>query len=291
MKKIYLTLFFIVHIVCSTAQTTTGFFGKIIESKTQNPLGYVVVSIQNTTLMQLTKSDGNFSFDTVPTGNILLLIHSQGFKDGLYPIAITEGKMLDLGTITLEEDQSTEQQSSIITLGESDFSDENSSSENTSGLLQSSRDAFLQAAAFNWGQARFRVRGLDSEHSTMMINGVAMNKIYDGRPQWGGWGGLNDALRNQEFTLGTAPSDYTFGGILGTQQINTRASIYRPGSRITFSGTNTNYSWRTMVTHASGMNARGWAFVVSAGKRWAQEGYFEGTSYDANSFFISLEKK
>jgi hypothetical protein len=34
---------------------------------------------------------------------------------------------------------------------ESDFSDENNSSENT-GLLQSSRDAFLQAAAFNWGQ-------------------------------------------------------------------------------------------------------------------------------------------
>ena len=291
MKNFYVAFFFIVHIVCSTAQNTTGFFGKIIESKNQNPLGYVVVSIQNTTLMQLTKTDGNFSFDTVPTGNILLLIHSQGFKDGLYPIEIAEGKMLDLGTITLEEDQSTEQQSSIITLGESDFSDENSSSESTSGLLQSSRDAFLQAAAFNWGQVRFRVRGLDSEHSTMMINGVAMNKIYDGRPQWGEWGGLNDALRNQEFTLGTTSSDYTFGGILGTQQINTRASIYRPGSRISFSGTNTNYSWRTMVTHASGMNARGWAFVVSAGKRWAQEGYFEGTNYDANSFFISLEKK
>jgi hypothetical protein len=39
----------------------------------------------------------------------------------------------------------------------------------------------------------------------MMINGVVMNKIYDGR---GEWGGLNDALRNQEFTLGTAPSDW-----------------------------------------------------------------------------------
>jgi hypothetical protein len=26
---------------------------------------------------------------------------------------------------------------------------------------------------------------------------------------------------NQEFTIGTAPSDYTFGGILGTQEINT----------------------------------------------------------------------
>jgi hypothetical protein len=25
------------------------------------------------------------------------------------------------------------------------------------------------------------------------------------------------------------------------------------------------------------------SLVVSAGKRWAQEGYFEGTNYDANS--------
>jgi hypothetical protein len=68
-----------------------------------------------------------------------------------------------------------------------------------------------------------------------MINGVSMNKSYDGRPQWGNGGGLNDATRNQEFTIGT-PSDYTFGGILGTQEINTRASIYRTGTRITVSG-------------------------------------------------------
>ena len=46
-----------------------------------------------------------------------------------------------------------------------------------------------------------------------------MNKMLDGRPQWSNWGGLNDATRNQEFTMGSAPSDYTFGGILGTQDI------------------------------------------------------------------------
>ena len=42
-----------------------------------------------------------------------------------------------------------------------------------------------------------------------MINGISMNKLYDGRPQWSNWGGLNDATRNQEFTMGSAPSDYT----------------------------------------------------------------------------------
>ncbi|MGK4566339.1 hypothetical protein [Flavobacterium sp. 3HN19-14] len=104
-------------------------------------------------------------------------------------------------------------------------------------------------------------------------------------------GGLNDATRNQEFTMGSSPSDYTFGGILGTQEINTRASIYRPGGRVSFSGTNTNYSWRAMGTQASGMSKSGWAYVISASRRWAKEGYFEGTDYSANSFFASIEKK
>jgi hypothetical protein len=41
-----------------------------------------------------------------------------------------------------------------------------------------------------------------------------------------------------------------------------------------------------MATHASGINSSGLAYVVSAGKRWAQEGYFEGTNYDANSLYV-----
>jgi hypothetical protein len=66
-----------------------------------------------------------------------------------------------------------------------------------------------------------------------MINGVSMNKSYDGRPQWGNWGGLNDATKSGIYYR-YRPSDYTFGGI-GTQEINTRASIYRTGTRITVS--------------------------------------------------------
>lgn len=290
-KNLIFILFFVFSTGIAFAQKETGFSGKIIDAKTQKALEHVVVRIQNTSEMQLTTSDGQFRFETTIQDNQFLLIHSQGYKDKLIPILIIKGKNLDLGTIPLEEDQTSEQLLGLITLYESDLTDDNSGSENTSGLLQSSKDAFQQAASFNWGQARFRIRGLDSEHASMMINGVSMNKLYDGRPQWGNWGGLNDALRNQEFSIGSTPSDYAFGGILGTQEINTRASIYRAGSRISFSATNTNYSYRTIGTYASGMNAQGWALVVSAGKRLAQEAYFQGTTYDANSFFISLEKR
>lgn len=251
----------------------------------------VAVSFINTNLMQLTNSDGIFSFDKIPISNLSLHIKAQGYKEKFIPLKINADKMIDLGIIFLEYDISSEQQLSLVSIMENDLGDDNSGSETTAGLLQATRDVFQQAAAFNWGQARFRIRGLDNAYSITMINGAPMNKLYDGRPQWSNWGGLNDATRNQEFTTGSAPSDYTFGNILGTQEINTRASMYRRGTRISFSGTNTNYSWRMMATHASGLSNNGWAYVVSASRRWSEEGYFEGTSYDANSFFTSIEKR
>lgn len=289
MKKLVFSVLFVIQAVVAVAQT--GLTGKVVDSKTQKPLQNVVVSIQNTNFTQLTDVLGSFTFTGLDAGSRLVQIKSAGYKDQLLPVSITEGSVTDLGTVVLEEDITSEQELSLITITENDLGDDNSGSESTSGLLQASRDAFQQSAAFNWGQARFRIRGLDNEYGTTMINGIIMNKIYDGRPQWSNWGGLNDATRNQEFTMGSAPSDYTFGGILGTQEINTRASIYRPGTRISFSGTNTNYSWRTMATHASGISQSGWSFVVSGGRRWATEGYFEGTDYSANSLFGSVEKR
>jgi len=291
MKKLVISTLFVMQVFFVFAQTTAGITGKVVDSKTQKPLQNVVASIENTSFTALTDVTGVFVFKEVPSGSQLLQIKSAGYKDQLLSVEVEAGKVLDLGVIVFEEDVTSEQQLSLVTITENDLGDDNSGSESTSGLLQASRDVYQQAAAFNWGQARFRIRGLDNEYSTTMINGISMNKIYDGRPQWSNWGGLNDATRNQEFTMGSAPSDYTFGGILGTQEINTRASIYRKGSRVSFSGTNTNYSWRTMGTHASGMNKDGWAFVVSASRRWANEGYFEGTNYAANSLFASIEKK
>lgn len=291
MKKLVFSLLFVMNVIFAWSQQTSGITGKVVDSKTQKPLENVVATIQNTTMTALTNSEGVFVFEKVAAGKQLLEVTSTGYTRQILPLTVVAGKNLDLGVVVLEEDITSEQQLSLVTITENDLGDDNSGSESTAGLLQATRDAFNQSAAFNWGQARFRVRGLDNEYGTTMINGIVMNKIYDGRPQWGNWGGLNDATRNQEFTMGSAPSDYTFGGILGTQEINTRASGYRPGTRISFSGTNTNYNWRAMGTYASGMDKDGWAYVISASRRWAKEGYFDGTDYSANSFFASIEKK
>ena len=291
MKNFIFSTLFVLQIMFVFGQTNSGVTGKVIDYKTQKTLQSVIVSIQNTNLTQLSDSNGRFTFEKVEVGNQLIRIRTNGYKEQLLQIEITDGKLLDLGSVILEEDITTEQQLTLITITDNDLGDDNSGSESTAGLLQSTKDVFLQAAAYNFGQARFRVRGIDNEYSNILINGISMNRLSDGRPQYSNWGGLNDATRNQEFTNGSAPSDYTFGGVAGSQYISTRASVYRPGSRISFLGTNTNYCYRAMATHASGRDKNGWAYVVSGGRRWAQDGYFDGTDYAANSLFASVEKK
>lgn len=291
MSKTHILLILLLSFKVAFAQQETIFSGIVMDAKTQNPLENVVVSIQNSTITQLTTKNGKFELHSLIRGEQLLLLRSQGYKDLFLKIQSNFEQQVDLGILQLEDRFSDETPGALISLLESDLSDDSSSSDMTSGLLQSAKDAFMQASAFNWGQARFRVRGLDSENGTMMLNGMVMNKIYDGRPQWSNWGGLNNVLRNQEFSVGAAASNYTFGGVLGTQQISTRASMYRKGMQLTFSGSNTAYSLRAIGTYVSGMNTSGWAFAISAGKRWSGEGYFEGTNFDAESFFISIEKK
>lgn len=291
MKKLVISLLFVMQVVCAWAQQTSLVKGKVLDAKSQQPLQNVVATLQSTTQTVLTNAAGEFVFESMPLGNQTVVISSAGYVSQTFNLEVVAGQPLDLGVVSLDVDITSELQLSLITITDNDLGDDNSGSENTAGLLQASRDVYQQAAAFNWGMARFRIRGLDNEYGITMINGIVMNKVYDGRPQWSNWGGLNDATRNQEFTMGTTPSDYTFGNILGTQEINTRASIFRPGTRVSFSGTNTNYSWRAMATHASGMDANGFAYVISASRRWAQEGYFDGTDYGANSFFASIEKR
>jgi hypothetical protein len=291
MKKLVLSLLFLFQAVFVMAQNQSTVKGKVVDSKSQSPLGSVKVMIQSNEQFVTTNSFGEFQISGISVGNQILVISVEGYNTQNFAIEVVANQTLDVGLLFLDEDITSEQQLSLVTITENDLGDDNSGSESTAGLLQSSRDAYQQAAAFNWGLARFRMRGLDNEYGVTMINGISMNKIYDGRPQWSNWGGLNDATRIQEFTLGSAPSDYTFGGILGTQEINTRASLYRKGTRISMAGTNTNYSWRSMVTHNSGLMDNGWAYSISGSRRWAQEAYFEGTDYGANSFFASVEKR
>ncbi|HKJ07292.1 MAG TPA: carboxypeptidase-like regulatory domain-containing protein, partial [Flavobacteriaceae bacterium] len=292
MRKFLLSVFGVLAFAFSiNAQTLSTVKGTVNDGDTTNKITNVTVKIQGTDIAQLTNLDGEFVLTNVPTGNQVVSISADGYNTQNLPVNVKAGETTNLGVIFLFKSLQTNQDLSTITLSDDELlDDEDGGSDNVSGLLVSSKDAFLRAAAFNFGQAWFRVRGYDSENGTVMINGIPMNKLYGGRPQWSNWGGLNDATRNQVLTNGLSPSNHIFGGILGTTNISTAASEYRPGTRITASATNRNYTGRFMVTHASGMKNK-FAYAFSASRRFASEGYHEGTFYDSNSFFGAIEYK
>lgn len=184
----------------------------------------------------------------------------------------------------------TEEFIPIITLSVTDFEGDEEVHD-ISGLLQGSRDVFMSTAGFTFGAARFRIRGYDPENSSVLINGVPVNDPETGRAFYSTWGGLNDAMRNTVNTIGLAPTEFGFGGFGGTNNIVVRASQNRPDTRLTYSAANRSYKHRTMFTHSTGMVDDTWAMTISGSRRWAQEGYVEGTFYDAFAYFFSAERK
>lgn len=167
----------------------------------------------------------------------------------------------------------------------------NTEGQDVSGLLQSARDAYTSLAGYNFGQARFRIRGYGAENTAVMINGVESNDMETGRPSFYTWGGLNDVTRYPEIRTGIAPSPFSFSGIGGYSNINARASNFRKGSRFSYAISNRSYDNRVMLTHSTGMMPNNWAITASGSRRWAQEGYVDGTFYDGWSYFLSAEKK
>ena len=289
MRKIILSMFFSLFLAIGiNGQNVVK--GIVTDSDSENPLQGVLVTILSTNSSQETTADGVFNIKIVPNGSYIVELKLAGYETQNFPIELS-GKTVDLGTILFYKDKSQSLDLSIISLSDDELNDDGGAADNIAGLLQATQDVFLRTAAFEFSSSFFSIKGLDSGNGKVLINGIEMNKLFDGRAQWSNWGGLNDVLRNQEFNNGLSASNYTFGGILGSTNINTRASQQRPGTRISYASSNRSYVHRAMATYSTGIMEDGWAFTFSGSRRAANEGFNEGSSYDAYSLFASIEKK
>jgi len=275
-----------------SAQDTGIVKGIITDVDSGQALSMAVVKIAGTGLEQTTDSTGRFEFSQVPVGEQMLVVTRDNFENQEIPVVVVSGKTTDIGSILLSPAIDEMGEQGVVTLSDDALSDDEvGGSDNISGILQSSKDVFQRAVAFNFGQVWFKTRGYDSNLGQIQFNGMPMNKISNNRPQWSDWGGLNDVLRNQTFTDGLAPSETAFGNVLGSTNFITRASEYRKGGRVSHAFTNSNYIGRAMASYSTGLMKNGWALTVLGSRRYGQEGYVEGTSYNAWGGFLAVEKK
>lgn len=276
------------NVYLTEAQTLSG---KLVDASTDQPIVGAQVTLEGTEMAGISNALGKFSIFDVPAGeySVVILLDDQEIYRQPYT---TTNEDTQLGDIKISGGVQKETSAEITIITLNDLTQETSEDgADYSTILSAGRDEFLSTAAFTFGSLRFNLRGLTSDYSTTYMNGVPMNEVDNGNLYYGQWGGLNDVLRNVHTNHGIVSSDYGIGGFLGNTNINVRASDQRVQTQVQYALSNRSYDHRLMFTHSSGLNKSGFAYTVSASRRWANEGYIEGSFYDAYSYFLGLEKQ
>jgi uncharacterized alpha/beta hydrolase family protein len=270
--------------------------GRVLSELTRNAVGELEVVIPELKLLTTTDGLGDFALSQVKYGNYHIILRNGYSINDTLKVAVDQD-VVDLGVLYAKVDEAatsaTSGQMPTIALEESAASadDEGIKDQNISGVLTASRDPYLAAAAFTFGPLRYQLRGYSRDQLEVYMNGLPMNDLEMGSAFFGQWGGLNDVFRNQSVVFGLQPGEEGFGGLTGSSGINATAAAQRQQTRISYALSNRTYRNRLMVTHSTGLMKNGWAFSVSASKRWAKEGYIEGTSYDGYSYYLGISKK
>lgn len=291
-------IFNLLFIFSLNAQSEGGSIaGIVIDEYTGSPIENATVSIMALQEEIFTDANGFFKFVNLENSTYMLQIEADKFLPEYRTLVIRDGESVDLGQIALTHDEQDFQSSfgndayEFSTISGDDLVEmDEKGVQNNSALLSASQDLFLSAAAYNFSAFRFDVRGLGSRHNETLVNGVNMNDPASGNVYWSLWGGLNDMFRFRQVEMGLGSMDYAMGSLNGASMIDLRASQQRAQTQVSYAASNRTYRNRIMVTHSTGVNKKGWAFSLSASRRWAQQGYTEGTPYDAYAYFLGVDK-
>ncbi len=284
----------LLFVSCLLSAQSFSLKGKVVDADTDVPLSDASLVISGAGKMAVSGQDGRFEIKELKPGKYTLIISHTGYLPLERAVELNRGKNEPLAIrLTREQAEGANKvpvtDIPTITLDEAEALGDGAGE--VANLLNASRDVFQAISGFGWSVFRFRERGYDSGQFQLFMNGVPFNDPETNWTPFGDFAGLNDVLRNRETTIGLDPADFTFSEVGGANFIDTRASVQRKQIRATYAVSNRVYRNRMMLTASTGLLPGGWAVSVSGSRRWAEEGYVEGTSFDGYSYFLSVDKK
>lgn len=174
------TAILVAVLCCSISQygqQRTVITGHLQEKGTDLPVQNASFLLEGTSHEFTSDQNGYFKIEVVQLGEYILRMYAQDFVEKRFSLYL-EGIPIDLGVLYLERDIVQEKTDNLITLTDGELLDDEETISGALGLLQSTRDVFLNRAAFDFGQAFFKVRGYDSQNGNVLINGTPMNKFF-----------------------------------------------------------------------------------------------------------------
>ena len=298
MKNTIKFLFFAVTIMFSAsilAQSTVT--GTVVDPETNTPLPGVNIIEKGTSNGVSTDFDGNFSL-TTNTTEATVLVSYVGFLTQEFTIT----KDTDLGEIVLAPSEfgleevniiasvavdrktpvavSTIRSSEIeLKLGTQEFPE----------VLKSTPGVYATKSGGGYGDGRINLRGFQSENVAVMINGVPVNDMENGRVYWSNWAGLGDVTSSMQVQRGLGASKVAVPSIGGTINIITKTTDVEEGGNFFTTLANDGYK-KFGFTYSTGVMNNGFAATVS-GAKTDGDGYVDGTEFNAVSYFLNVSKE
>lgn len=298
MRKFLALAFFLTSATIFAQGTITG---TVIDSELDGPLPGANIKVVGTTNGTVTDFDGNFTLEVKKaTGEIE--ISFVGYERKVVPFSVTNGATQNLGQIVISPDADALEEIvitsfslaidrktpvAVSTIKAADIETKIGNQEFPE-ILKSTPGVYATKQGGGFGDAELRLRGFNSENIAVMINGVPVNDMENGRVYWSNWAGLSDVTRSMQVQRGLGASKVAVPSIGGTVNIVTKTTDAEEGGNI-FATTGNDGYMKFGATVSTGVLDNGVAATVSASKTTG-DGYIDGTEFEGYSYFVNISK-
>jgi outer membrane cobalamin receptor len=295
MKNFKHLLFVALFFCVATVIGQTRISGTVVDETSEGLPGANVV-IKGTTNGTQTDFDGKFTLTANSTSGTIV-ISFLGYKNK----EVTFSGSGDLGTIQLVEDDNILDE--VVIKGLIDVAkdrqtpvakstikaaeiQEKLGNQEFPEILNNTPSVYATKQGGGFGDARINIRGFSQENIAVLINGVPVNDMENGRVFWSNWAGLSDVTTAMQVQRGLGSSKLAISSVGGTINIITKSTDLQEGGSVMASVGNDGYL-KTLGSYNTGMNENGFAasFLLS---RTAGDGYVAGTEFEGYNYFIGL---
>jgi iron complex outermembrane receptor protein len=156
-------------------------------------------------------------------------------------------------------------------------------------ILKSTPGVYATKQGGGFGDGRISLRGFDSENVAVMINGVPVNDMENGRVFWSNWAGLGDVTSSMQVQRGLGAARVAVPSIGGTINILTQTTDAEEGGNFMTTLGNDGFA-KFGLTYSTGLMENGFAATVMAAKTDG-DGFVRGTEFNSVSYFVNISKQ
>ncbi|HIP36879.1 MAG TPA: TonB-dependent receptor, partial [Crocinitomix sp.] len=156
-------------------------------------------------------------------------------------------------------------------------------------LLNSTPSVYATKQGGGFGDARINIRGFSQENIAVMINGMPVNDMENGKVYWSNWAGLSDVTTAMQVQRGLGSSKLAISSVGGTVNIITNTANKKQGGAVRVGMGNDGYQ-KYLATYSTGQLESGLSASILL-SRTTGDGYIDGTQFQGHNYFIGLGYK